>query len=166
MLLPTFQSQCGKKYDMGHGAGQLAIWHRKKRLDSGLPVWKPRIMLPYYYITNRRQVARLMEFDLGRVRSCDDNRLWDFDMDFDTFRTRIEALSERVLRSSDQAAFKTDARVRVQLWETMQAHHEEGPFTERWVYWDSFYDQWDVTAADEHVGDDVFENRPFQMEHG
>ena len=145
---------------LGVCTGQVGFWYRKVPREGGGEAWQPRVVHPYLYATNDELVVRFLEFDFGKMRTCDNNQEWDFDMQSATFRKRVEQLSKRVL-TEDLAAFKPDARTRVQQWRSEHDFRHEGPFTTRWVRMNTFDLGWDLTAADETVGDVTYHNRPF-----
>lgn len=142
--------------------GKVFVWCRPRVVD-GRTDWQPRIMHPFVVITNGIGVMRLTDVELGDIRTCDDDRWWDYNPTSDIFRGRVEALLLRV--KDGHAAFAPDPRIRVQHWRTLADYRNEGPFETRWVHLRTLDDKWDITLTDERVGATVYENRPFQHTH-
>jgi len=104
---------------------------------------------------------RIVDVDVGRLRTCEDDKKWDYHMPSTEFRDRVAKALTRV--QNKETAFKPDPRIRVQHWMSRDAFLNEGLFRTRWMYVTSFGPSWDITPVDEHVGAVVYENRPFQM---
>ena len=121
----------------------------------------PRFLIPWVYISDGVGIMRVKDMELHHVRTTHDDQKWDYNMSSAEFRARLPRM-EREVRAG-RAALRPDARFLMQHWATLEAHRNEGPFRTRWMYMNSFGPRWDVTAVDEHVGNVVYENRPFQM---
>jgi len=137
------------------------FWYRKKLVSDGLRALVPRVVHPFVYITNGREVMRIVDIDVGRIRTCGDNKKWEYTMSSTEFRKRVAKAHDRV--RNKQAAFAPDPRFKVQHWQTREAFRDEGLFRTRWMYVTSFGENWDIVPVDERVGLVVYENRPFQM---
>ena len=121
----------------------------------------PRFLIPYVHLSDGHEVVRIKDLDLHHVRTAHDDQKWDFDMSSTRFRRTIKRMEREV--KAGRRALKPDPRVLVQYWESLEAHRNEGPFRERWMYLNSFGEEWDLAAVDERVGDVVYHNHPFQM---
>ena len=119
-------------------------------------------MHPFIYITNQRQVVRIKDCALQNIRTYD-RKKWEYNTSSTKFRNTIGKCLDTV--QSDKTAFKPDPQVEIDHWDGMEAFRNEGDFRTRWVHMLSFDNEWDVTPVNEHVGNRLYENRPFQMVH-
>ena len=120
-------------------------------------------MHPNVWATNGKQAGKLRDVDLSGLRTCDDNKVWDYDMSSTRFRKRIDDCAKRV-KTEQRAALVPDVRVLMEMYDSLEDCRDEGPFHMRWVRWNTMDEHWDMTAMDEVVGGVVYENRPFQLE--
>jgi len=90
----------------------VVIWHRSKLVADGLRAWVPRIVHPLVYLTNGEEVMRIINVDGGRIRTCEDEKKWDYNMPSAEFRERVAKAHARV--RDKEPAFKPDPRIQVQ----------------------------------------------------
>ena len=117
-------------------------------------------MHPNVWISNGIQYGKMADVDMTGLRTCDDNKKWEWDMSSTRLRDRIDVLLARV-RDEGEAAFVPDVRVKMYMWNSWDECRNEGPFLERWYHMNSFDAGWDVTLMNERLGRQVLRTGPF-----
>ena len=125
--------------------------------------WLPRFVHPNVTLTNGDEFAKIKSVDAGGLRDLVARRAWDYHMPSPAFRERIRRMEKRVGKA--RPAFGPDPRLQLFRWSDRPSWENEGACRLEWVRLATLDEEWDLCPSDEWVGDELFHNRPFQMEY-